>query len=94
MFDLDVTLDQVAIQSPANSGTLALTGKLGTDATRAGFDVFSELKDGRTVGNVGYAVLTTGGQSSVQRIDLLTGKAYPSSELAYPVADLAVALQR
>lgn len=31
LFDLDSTLDQVAIQSPANSGQLAATGKLGAD---------------------------------------------------------------
>ena len=94
LFDVDVMLDQVAVQSPANSGSLAPTGKLGVDATRAGFDTFSELKDGRAVRNVGYAVLTDGRRSTIQRVDLLTGKATVSTKIAYPVADLAVKLDR
>jgi hypothetical protein len=94
LFDLDVQLDQVAVQSPANSGSLAPTGKLGIDATRAGFDAFSELHAGRAVRNVGYAVLTDGSRSTVHVVDLLTGKATASSSIAYPVADLAVSLDR
>ena len=31
LFDIDSTLDQTSIQSPANAGTLAATGKLGID---------------------------------------------------------------
>lgn len=92
LFDLDVMLDQVAVQSPANAGSLALTGKLGLDASRAGFDSFSELENGTAVRNVGYAVITDGRKSTVQSIDLLTGKATASSRIGYPVADLAVKL--
>jgi hypothetical protein len=92
LLDVDVMLDQVAVQSPANAGSLAPTGKLGVDVTRAGFDTFSELQNGRAVRNVGYAVFTDGRRSTINRIDLLTGQATVTSRLAYPVADLAVRL--
>ena len=47
LFDIDTTMDQVAIQSPANSGSLAATGKLGVDAVGdAGFDIYSAVKKG------------------------------------------------
>ncbi len=43
LFDLDTELDQIAVQSPANSGTLSPTGKLGTGAgVDVGFDIFAE----------------------------------------------------
>jgi hypothetical protein len=92
LFDIDVTLDQVAIQSPANSGSLAPTGKLGSDVSRAGFDAFSDLRNGVAVRNVGYAVFTDGRQTTINVIDLLTGKATVSGRIAYPVSDLAVKL--
>ena len=44
LFVLDTNLDQIAVQSPANAGSLAATGKLGVDAGAAvGFDIFSDL---------------------------------------------------
>ncbi len=44
LFDLDTALDQVVIQSPANAGLLAATGKLGFDASGdTGFDIYSRL---------------------------------------------------
>ena len=50
LFDLDSALDQVVVQSPANSGMLAATGKLGVDASPAiGFDVYSAVRNGTTV---------------------------------------------
>lgn len=52
LFDLDTTFDQVAIQSPANAGSLAATGKLGVDTgVDAGFDIFTKLKQGISVGS-------------------------------------------
>ncbi|MFE6482956.1 DUF4394 domain-containing protein [Streptomyces sp. NPDC057757] len=86
LFDLDTTLDQVAVQSPANAGNLAPTGKLGVDApANSGFDIHSSVRNGT---NTGFAV--TGGKAF--RIDLLTGKA--TSTGAFPrdrqVVDLAI----
>ena len=47
LFDLDTTLDQVALQAPANAGTLSATGKLGVDAGGdAGFDIALQTSAG------------------------------------------------
>ena len=49
LFDIDSTLGQTAIQSPANSGRLAATGKLGVDTTAAiGSDIYSKVQGGAT----------------------------------------------
>ena len=59
LYALDTNLDQVAIQSPPNDGTLAATGKLGVDAqAQSGFDIYSQLRDGVTVGAAAFASLT------------------------------------
>ena len=88
LFVLNTTTDQVAVQSPANSGTLAATGKLGVDVTGdAGFDV---------AGTTGYAVVPgTGkdaGRSTVYEVSLLTGKATPKGHVDAVVTDLALRL--
>jgi hypothetical protein len=64
LFDIDTNLDQVIVQSPANSGMLVATGKLGVDAGPvAGFDVFSRLNHGgTTVDNRGFASLLVDGR--------------------------------
>ena len=50
LYDVDSTLDQVAIQSPANAGLLAATGKLGVDTDAAiGSDIYSTVRNGTTV---------------------------------------------
>ncbi|MCX5557557.1 DUF4394 domain-containing protein [Streptomyces sp. NBC_00038] len=90
LFDLDTTLDQVSVQSPANAGNLAPTGKLGVDAPlNSGFDIYSSARNGT---NTGYAV--TGGKTF--RINLLTGKA--TSTGSFPqgrqVVDLAIPLRQ
>jgi hypothetical protein len=93
LYDLDTTLDQVAIQSPANAGSLAPTGKLGVDAgTDAGFDVYSDLKTGRTSTVAGFATLQVGGKSSLYRVNLITGEASNRGSFPIPVTDLAIAL--
>jgi hypothetical protein len=71
-------LDQVAVQSPANSGQLAPTGKLGVDVTPTiGFDIYSTIEDGTTVALQALASLETaaGGAVSLYRVFLLTGRA-------------------
>jgi hypothetical protein len=74
LFDLDTAIDRAAIQSPANAGTLAPTGKLGIDAAAAsGFDIYSTLRGGQARSNVGYAALSNGTRSSLYKVDLLDG---------------------
>ncbi|MFI7065079.1 DUF4394 domain-containing protein [Kribbella sp. NPDC050124] len=92
LFDIDTMLDQVVIQSPANAGLLAPTGKLTVDAGQwAGFDIST-----RRDGNRGFAVLDVGGRMRLYDIGLTTGKAtrlgtFPTNTR---VTDLAVPLAR
>ncbi len=76
LFDIDSTLDQTVIQSPANSGQLAATGKLGVDTSpQIGSDIYSTIRNGTTVDLRGLASLTVGGRSRLYRISLLQGRA-------------------
>lgn len=76
LFDLDATLDQVVIQSPANSGQLAATGKLTVDAaTAVGFDIYSTVRNGTTEDVRALASLLVDGKTHFYRIGLVTGKA-------------------
>jgi hypothetical protein len=93
LYDLDTDLDQVAIQSPANAGSLAPTGKLGVDAgSAAGFDIVSTVRSGRTTAVTGFATLTVNGRSVLHRINLVTGEATARGVLPVAVTDLAVPL--
>lgn len=95
LFDLDTTLDQVALQSPANSGGLAATGKLGLDAgSDAGFDIYSTVKKGKTVSNQGFAVLSVNGQHRLYTVNLLTGSVQNEGAFNAKVTDIAVDLKR
>jgi Domain of unknown function (DUF4394) len=76
LYDIDSMLDQTVIQSPANSGLLAATGKLGVDTNpTVGFDIHSTLRGGTTVRVQGFASLTVGGQSSFHKVRLFNGRA-------------------
>ncbi|WP_305787252.1 DUF4394 domain-containing protein [Symbioplanes lichenis] len=94
LFDLNTTLDQVVIQSPANNGTLAATGALGVDAgPNAGLDIFSTLVNGKTTTATAYAVFVPyGGFNSLYSINLLTGEASLVGEFPLAVSDLALSL--
>jgi hypothetical protein len=86
LFDLDTALDQVAIQAPANAGSLSATGKLGVDAgTDAGFDIAGKS-------NAAFATLSVGGSYRLYSVSLLSGTA--TSKGAFPssvqVSDLAI----
>lgn len=95
LFDLDTAMDQVTLQSPANSGSLAATGALGVDAgTDAGFDIYSTVRDGRTVDVEGYATLGQGRHVELYEVSLLTGAAESKGRLPFPVTDLAVKLEQ
>jgi hypothetical protein len=91
LFDLDTSLDQVAIQSPANSGTLAVTGKLGVDGSNdVGFDIYSVVVNGATVDLLGLATLN----GSLMEIDLLTGKAKFIRSISTSITDIAIPLDQ
>lgn len=95
LFDVDTALDQVAVQSPANSGTLAPTGKLGLDVDAgAGFDVYTSLRNGVAVGNRAFAALSAAGVEGFYRVSLLTGKATLIGTFDVPVVDIAIPLDQ
>ncbi len=96
LFDLDANLDQIAVQAPANAGSLSATGKLGLDAKAGvGFDIFSNLnKAGKTTSVTGYATLEANGRHGLYRVNLLTGDLTYEGWLRYSVEDLAVDLDR
>ncbi len=93
--DVDTTNDQVVLQSPANQGTLAPTGKLGVNAgLNAGLDIYSTLSDGQTVDNAAFASLTPNGAGnpSLYSVNVLTGQATPIRQFPLNITDLAVSL--
>ncbi|WP_139977906.1 DUF4394 domain-containing protein [Nocardioides litoris] len=76
LYDLNAATDTIALQVPANAGTITNQGPLGIDATaKAGFDIRSTKVDGVTVANTGFATLSTGGRYALYKIDLGSGKA-------------------
>ncbi len=97
LFDLDTNLDQTAVQSPANAGSLAPTGKLLVDSdSGAGFDIYSGLRAGTAASATGLATLKVNGHYSLYQIALLTGGArfagtFPAR---HQVVDLAVPLNQ
>jgi hypothetical protein len=91
LFDVDTVLDRVALQSPANAGTLAPTGALRVDAgLDAGFDVYSATTKGVTTSNRAFATLSTNDDSRLYAVDLLTGTATEVGEFDQAVTDLAI----
>jgi hypothetical protein len=98
LFDIDTALDQVALQSPANSGQLSATGKLGVDGgPDVGFDVYSTLDDaGATRSNRAFATISVEDVSSLYRVSLLTGKAavVGTFDEGTDVIDLAIRLNQ
>ncbi|MGI9031204.1 MAG: DUF4394 domain-containing protein [Ilumatobacteraceae bacterium] len=93
LFDIDTgaNRDQTVIQSPANSGQLAATGKLLVDATGAvGFDIYAFRDNGTTASNRGRAVIQSGGAYGFYGIDLLTGRASSIGTFSVPVVDVAI----
>ena len=93
--------DVVAVLSPANSGSIVTAGSLTVDAgPQAGFDIYSEIRNGVVVGNRGYASLLVNGRYRLYRINMLTGSAKPlgafyrSSGLDPAVIDIAIRLNQ
>jgi len=96
LFDLDAMQNQVALQSPPNNGSLAVTGKLTVDPDGpVGFDIHTRFVNGMATTNQGYASLHVGGVNGFYRINLLTGRATAIGKFASDsIADIAVALQQ
>jgi hypothetical protein len=101
LFDINTATDQVVIQSPANNGFLVATGNLGFDAdVNSGFDIFSDLTNGKTTAVTAFASLTPvvpADQPKVQNfysIDLLTGAPTLLGTFPLDVTDVAVALDK
>ena len=97
LFDLDTTLNQISVQSPANAGSLAPTGKIGVDAGgSAGFDIYSPLRNAPATSPTALATLQVGERSGLYKVDLLTGRAkavgtFPSR---LQIVDLAIQLDQ
>jgi len=97
VFGVDTNLNQLVLQSPANAGLLAATGRLRVDpGTPAGLDVFSDLNRGVTVSNTFWATLQVGGKAGLYRLNPLTGQAgrvgiFPATK---QVIDIAVDLDK
>ena len=96
LYNLDTTTDQIMIQSPANSGQLAPTGKLTVDAGPiAGFDIYSTSTGGSITGQQAFATLDVNGQYGLYRITLFSGKAEPvGSGLNRNMVDIAIPLNQ
>lgn len=97
LFDLDTAADQIVVQSPANAGALAPTGKLLVDAGPvAGFDIYSRNAFGVTQSNHGFASISVLGRYSFHKVSLLTGRVsrIGSFRPSTQVADIAIPLNQ
>ncbi|WP_434443945.1 DUF4394 domain-containing protein [Lentzea sp. E54] len=94
LFDIGTTTDQVLIQSPANGGTLAPTGRLTVDAApNAGFDIFSTLSGGKATSAAGFATIVgPDGVARLYAVNLLSGAATSVGQFPLAITDLAVSL--
>ncbi|RSN47810.1 hypothetical protein DMC64_11235 [Amycolatopsis sp. WAC 04197] len=94
LFDIGTATDQVLVQAPANNGFLSPTGALGVDTGPiAGFDIYSDLTNGKTTSVSGFAVLNpAAGPSAFYSVNLLTGAATKVGDFPLPIGDVAVAL--
>ena len=94
LYDIDTNLNQLAVQIPANDGTLSVAGPLGVDpAGVAGFDIVTTLEDGVAVDNVGFAVMRSqraGVSSVLYEIELQSGKAYKVGTFSRSIQDIAI----
>ena len=95
LFDIDTSLNQVAIQSPPNAGSLVATGLLTVDPdTPVGFDIYTRLPDGVATTNSGFASLVVGGVTGFYRINFLTGQAILIDYFYDAVIDIAIPLNQ
>jgi hypothetical protein len=93
LFDIDSTLDQVAVESPPNAGTLVATGALGVDTgSDVSVDIRSRTRRGTTVSNTAYAALSSADGTYFAEIDLLTGRADVTGRFSSSNRVIAVAV--
>jgi hypothetical protein len=93
LFTIGTGTDEVLVQSPANNGLLAPTGKLGVDAANAGFDIYSTLSNGKAVTAAGFATLAgPDGKTSLYSVNLFTGAATSLGKFPIAIGDLAISL--
>jgi hypothetical protein len=97
LFDINTTTDQVVLQSPANNGFLAPAGSLGVDAgPNAGFDIYSDLTNGKTVSATAFAAIVPSGgtaaTSTLYGVNLLTGATTAVGMFPLDITDIAIAL--
>ncbi|MGP4002221.1 DUF4394 domain-containing protein [Streptomyces sp. 8N706] len=94
LFDINTATDQAVIQSPANNGTLAPTGALGVDAgLNAGFDIFSNLTNGKTTSVSAFATLASAsGSATLYSVNLFTGATAGVGQFPLAITDIAIAL--
>ncbi len=92
LFDIDTTRSQVAVQSPANLGALAVTGTLPVPVgPSAGYDIYTERSGGRAAGNRGFAALLVGTSYRLYEVNPLTGQAalrgsFPANNQVFDIA--------
>lgn len=95
LYIIDSRSDQLLIQAPPNAGSLNATGRLTFDATSdVGFDIYSTIKGGNTIGTHAFASLVTNGRSRLYMIDLFTGRAWPRGTFRAQVIDIAIPLRQ
>jgi hypothetical protein len=95
LFDLDTSLNQVAIQSPPNAGALVATGQLTVDPdSPVGFDLYTDLKHGVAQSNRGFASLVVSGVTGFYRVNVLTGRAILIDPFDEAVIDIAIPLNQ
>jgi hypothetical protein len=93
LYDIDTMADQLSIQAPPNAGTLNLVGALGTDVGAAtGFDIFSQVVNGRTNAVRAVAVMQAGDATRVFAMNLTTGRAMPGGTFDDGVSIAGIAI--
>ena len=92
-------MDQVAIQSPANNGTLQATCKLTVNTNASvGFDIYSTVRNNTTVNVEAFASLTSATDNTVRfySIALFSGKATSRGSFSTQnqIIDIAIPLNQ
>ena len=98
LYALDSNLDQIALQSPPNNGSLAAIGKLTVDTgAAAGFDIYSIIRNGVSVDVQALATLSAAdGSTALYSVKLPTGKATLRGSFSntLKVIDIAIPLNQ
>lgn len=91
LFVLNSATDSIALQVPANAGTITSQGPMRKKTSFvAGFDIRSTRNDGKAIANQGYATLGGQGGYGLHSVNLLSGRTSKIGDFALKVVDLAV----